>query len=90
MKNPSASLMSAEGCISPAFTDFSPGEVVAAVEEDRSARRTVGSGPDCGAYQRHTRASGAAGQSGDGDEQDRTQRQANNTEGGEQKDLPSF
>ena len=47
MKNPSASRMSAEGCISPAFTDFSLGEVVAAVEEDRSARRTVGqrSGP---------------------------------------------
>jgi antibiotic biosynthesis monooxygenase (ABM) superfamily enzyme len=42
MKNPSASRMSAEGYISPAFTDFSPREVVAAVEEDRSARRTVG------------------------------------------------
>jgi hypothetical protein len=42
MKNPSASRRSAEGCISLAFTDFSPREVVAAVEEDRSARRRVG------------------------------------------------
>jgi hypothetical protein len=44
MNNPSASRMSAEGCISPAFTDFLPGEVAAAVEKDRSARRTDGQG----------------------------------------------
>ena len=42
MENPSASRMSAEGCISLAFTDVSPGEVLAAVEEDCFARRTVG------------------------------------------------
>ena len=41
-------------------------------------------------YQSHTRASGAVGQPGDGDEQDRAQRQANNAEGGEQKDLPAL
>ena len=47
MKNHSASRISAEGCISPAFTDFSPDEIITATEQDRSARRTVGqrSGP---------------------------------------------
>ena len=46
MKNHS-SLMSAEGCISPAFTDFSPDEIIATAKQDRSARRTIGqrSGP---------------------------------------------
>ena len=43
MKNHSAFLMSAEGCISPAFTDFSPDEIIAPAAQDRSAvRRTVG------------------------------------------------
>ena len=44
MKSHSASLMSAEGCfISPALSDFSPDEIIAAAEHDRSAgRRTVG------------------------------------------------
>jgi len=39
--------MSAEGCISPAFTDFSPDEIIATAKQDRSARRTIGqrSGP---------------------------------------------
>ena len=46
MKNHS-SRMSAEGCISPAFTDFSPDEIIATAKQDRSARRTIGqrSGP---------------------------------------------
>ena len=43
MKNHSASPMSAEGCISPAFTDFSPDEIIATAKQDRSAaRRTIG------------------------------------------------
>ena len=48
MKNHSASLMSAEGCIlSPALTDFSPNEIVASAGQDRTQkiflpRRTVG------------------------------------------------
>jgi lipocalin len=37
MKNHSASRMSAESCISAAFTDFSPGEIIATTEQDRSA-----------------------------------------------------
>ena len=46
MKNHS-SLMSGGGCISPAFTDFSPDEIIATAKQDRSARRTIGqrSGP---------------------------------------------
>ena len=44
MKNHSASPMSAERrIVSPALTDFSPDEIIAAAEQDRSAaRRTVG------------------------------------------------
>src|SRR5208283_5280710 len=44
MKHHSASPMSAERrIVSPTLTDFSPGEIIAAAEEDRSAaRRTVG------------------------------------------------
>src|ERR1019366_8469930 len=37
MKNHSASRMSAESSISAAFTDFSPGEIIATTEQDRSA-----------------------------------------------------
>ena len=37
-----------------------------------------------------TCASGAVGQPGDGDEQDRAQRQSNQAKGGEHKDLPAF
>ena len=44
MKNHSASPMSAERrIVSPTLTDFSPDEIIAAAEQDRSsARRTVG------------------------------------------------
>ena len=44
MKHHSASPMSAERrIVSPALTDFSPDEIIAAAEQDRSAaRRTVG------------------------------------------------
>jgi FG-GAP repeat len=42
MKNLSAFCMSAEGCISPAFTDFLPDEIIATAEQDRFAGRTVG------------------------------------------------
>ena len=42
MKNHSASRMSAEGCISPAFTDFSPDEIIASAEQDRSAGQRSG------------------------------------------------